>query len=246
MNEAVGRTAALIRKEIYSYAISPAFYGAALFFILFVNLWLFYFQRYFVMDAATLRPWFSAFPLAFVVAVPALTMKSWAEERKLGTMELLLTMPFSEWNLALGKFFASFAALLVILLLSLPLPLCILPRGEFDGGVLAADYTGLLFLGASALSLGLFLSSLFRSQAGAFLGSAGILLAAMLINRLPMSFSLPQPLADFINFVSLSFHFEAFSRGLIDSRDLAFFTLASLLFLYLNTRVLLFRKWSRG
>jgi ABC-2 type transport system permease protein len=244
MNEALRRTAALIRKEIYSYGISPAFYGVALFFVLFVNIWLFYFQQFFVMDAATLRPWFAAFPLAFIIVVPALTMKSWAEERKLGTAELLLTMPFSEWDLTLGKFLAALAALAVLLLLTIPLPLCVLPLGEFDGGVIGAEYMGVFLLGASALSLGLFLSSLFRSQAGAFLGSAAILLVVMLINRLPMSFSMPRPLADLFSFVSLSSHFEGFSRGLMDSRDLAFFILVTLLFLYLNTRVLFFRKWS--
>ncbi|MDR1636116.1 MAG: ABC transporter permease subunit [Treponema sp.] len=244
MKEALRRTVALARKEIYSYAISPAFYGAALFFVLFVNIWLFYFQGYFVADAATLRPWFAAFPLAFTVLIPALTMKSWAEERKLGTAELLLTMPFSEWDLALGKFLASFAALFAILLLTVPLPLSILPLGDFDGGVILAEYAGLLLLGASALSLGLFLSSLFRSQAGAFLGSAAVLLVVMLINRLPLSFDMPPPLADFVNFVSLSFHFESFSRGLLDSRDLAFFILVTLLFLYLNSRALFFRRWS--
>jgi ABC-2 type transport system permease protein len=244
VSEALGRTAALVRKEIYSYGISPAFYGVALFFVLFVNIWLFYFQQYFVADAATLRPWFAAFPLAFIVIVPALTMKSWAEERKLGTAELLLTMPFSEWDLTLGKFLASLAAFSAILLLTVPLPLCVLPLGEFDGGVIGTEYAGVFLLGASALSLGIFLSTLFRSQAGAFLGSAAILLVVTLINRLPASFSMPQPLADLFNFVSLSYHFEGFSRGLMDSRDLAFFVLVTLLFLYLNTRVLFFRKWS--
>jgi ABC-2 type transport system permease protein len=243
MNDTVRRTAALVRKEIYSYGISPAFYGVALFFVLFVNIWLFYFQHYFAMDAASLRPWFASFPLAFIVVVPAITMKSWAEERKMGSAELLLTMPFSEWDLALGKFFAAFLVLLLMLVLTVPLPLCIVPLGEFDGGVIVAEYAGVLLLGASAVALGLLLSSLFRSQAGAFLGSVTVLLVVMLINRLPMSFNMPQPLADFINFVSLSFHFESFSRGLIDSRDLAFFALVTLLFLYLNTRVLLFRKW---
>jgi ABC-2 type transport system permease protein len=234
---------ALARKEIYSCAISPGFYGAALFFVLFVNIWLFYFQRFFAADAATLRPWFAAFPLAFVIVVPAVTMKSWAEEWKQGTAELLLTMPFSEWNLTLGKFFAALSALSAILLLTVPLPLCVLPLGEFDGGVIAAEYAGVLLLGASSLSLGLLLSSLFRSQTGAFLGSAAVLLVVMLINRLSLSFNMPQPLANFVNFVSLSFHFESFSRGLLDSQDLAFFVLVTLMFLYLNTRVLLFRRW---
>ncbi|GHV92129.1 hypothetical protein AGMMS50268_26320 [Spirochaetia bacterium] len=234
---------ALARKEIYSYSISGAFYGTAVFFLLFVNIWLFYFQHYFAMDAATLRPYFAAFPLAFIIVIPVITMKSWAEERKLGSLELLLTMPFSEWDLVLGKFIASFSALAAMLALTIPLPLSIIPLGNFDAGVIAGEYLGALLLGASAISLGLLLSGCSRSQGGAFLGSAVTLLAVMLINRLTLSFNLPQALAECINFLSLSFHFESFSKGLIDSRDLAFFIITTGLFLFLNTRVLLFRKW---
>jgi ABC-2 type transport system permease protein len=235
--------AALARKEIYSYSISPAFYGIAVFFLLFVNIWLFYFERFFALDSATLRPFFAAFPLAFIIIIPVITMKSWAEERKLGSIELLLTMPFSEWELVLGKFLAALAALAAILVLTIPLPLSIVPLGEFDGGVIAGEYAGVLLLGASATALGLFLSALSRNQAGAFLGGAVALLIVMLINTLTQTFNLPQWLAECINFISLTFHFQSFSRGIIDSRDLAFFIITTVLFLFLNTRVLIFRKW---
>ncbi|MDR2020024.1 MAG: ABC transporter permease subunit [Treponema sp.] len=120
------RALALARKELYSYSISPAFYGTAVFFLLFTSVWLFYFQRFFAMDTATLRPFFASFPLAFILVIPALTMKSWAEERKTGTVELLLTMPFSEWDLALGKFIASLGVLAGIMVLTIPLPLSLL------------------------------------------------------------------------------------------------------------------------
>jgi ABC-2 type transport system permease protein len=244
MNLFPRRAAALARKEIYSYSISAAFYGTAVFFILFVNIWLFYFQRYFAMDSATLRPYFAAFPLAFIIIIPVITMKSWAEERKLGSLELLLTMPFSEWDLVLGKFIAAFAALAGILALTIPLPLSVIPLGNFDGGVIAAEYAGVLLLGASATSLGLLLSSLARNQGGAFLGGAVALLFVMLVGNLTQTFNLPQWLAECINFLSLTFHFESFSKGLIDSRDLAFFIITTALFLFLNTRVLFYRKWS--
>ncbi|MDR0400733.1 MAG: ABC transporter permease subunit [Treponema sp.] len=248
MNKAVfgdsfKRTAALARREIYSYCISPVFYGMGVFFLLFVNIWLFYFQHFFVQDMASFRSWFAAFPLAFIIVIPAITMKSWAEERRGGTLELLLTMPFSEWNLVLGKFTAALAVLAVFLLLTLPLPLSILPMGDFDGGILLGEYAGVLFLGAAAVSLGLFFSSISRNQAGAFLGGAVVLLITVLINQVPQVLNLPRFLADFINFFSLTFHFESFSRGILDSRDLAFFVLSTLLFLFLNTRVLIFRKW---
>jgi ABC-2 type transport system permease protein len=171
-------------------------------------------------------------------------MKSWAEERKLGSIELLLTMPFSEWDLVLGKFIAAFSVLVVIIALTLLTPLSLFPLGDFDPGVIVGEYAGALLLGASATSLGLLLSCLFKSQAGAFLGAAAALLVTMLISQLTFSLNLALPLAEFINFFSLTFHFETFSKGIIDSRDLAFFVLTTVLFLFLNTRVLLYRKWN--
>jgi ABC-2 type transport system permease protein len=236
-------TAALARKELYSYCISPVFYGMGVFFLLFVNIWLFYFQQFFARDMASLRAWFAVFPLAYILVIPAITMKSWAEERRTGSMELLLTMPFSEWSLVLGKFIAAFGVLAVFLLFTVPLPLSLGPLGDFDGGIILGEYLGVLLLGASATALGLFFSSVSRNQAGAFLGSAAALLVVTLINQVSQILNLPRFLADAVNFLSLTFHFESFSRGILDSRDLAFFILSTLLFLFLNTQVLLFRKW---
>ena len=233
----------LAKKELFTLSNSPAFYGICLFFTLFCSIWLFYIQSYFSMSTATLRPYFAAFPAAFILVIPMITMKSWAEERKLGSMELLLTMPFSEWELVLGKFIAALSAVVILLALSLPVPLSILPLGRFDLGVLAGEYAGALLLGASASALGLLLSSLSKNQAGAFLGTAAVLLFTMLVNQLTLSFSFPPAITEGINFLSLAFHFESFSKGIIDTRDLAFFVLTTVLFLFLNTRVILFRKW---
>jgi ABC-2 type transport system permease protein len=153
-------------------------------------------------------------------------------------------MPFSEWDLVLGKFISSLGVIAALLVMTIPVPLSLAPLGHFDGGVIAAEYAGALLLGAAAAALGLFLSALSKNQAGAFLGSAVVLMAVMLMNQLAFSVDLPAWLSDSINFLSLSFHFESFSKGLIDSRDLAFFIITTVLFLYLNTQVLLFRKWS--
>jgi ABC-2 type transport system permease protein len=244
MNIFPQRALALARKELYSYLNAPAFYGAAVFFLLFCSIWLFYFQRYFVMDTAILRPYFTAFPLAFILVIPVITMKSWAEERKTGSVELLLTMPFSEWDLVLGKFLSALAVLAMMLALTVPLPLSLRSLGNFDLGMIVCEYAGALLLGASATALGLLLSSLSKNQAGSFLGSAAALMAVMLVSQITFSLDLPQWLTECINFVSLAFHFESFSKGLIDSRDLAFFVLSTALFLFINTRVILFRKWS--
>jgi ABC-2 type transport system permease protein len=238
-----GKALALVRKELYSYSIAPFFYGITVFFLLFVSIWLFYVQRFFTLNTATLRPFFAAFPLGFILVIPAITMKGWAEERKLGSIELLLTMPFSEWDLVLGKFIASFTVLGLIIVLTIPVPLSLLPLGDFDGGVILGEYAGALLLGASTTSLGLLLSCLSKNQAGAFLGSAVVLLIMMFINQVTLTLNLPPLLNEGINFFSLSFHFETFSKGIIDTRDVAFFVLTTVLFLFLNTRVLIFRKW---
>jgi ABC-2 type transport system permease protein len=234
---------ALIKKELYSAFHSPVFYGAAVFFLLFAGIWLFYLQRFFTMDSATLRPYFAAFPIAFILVIPALTMKSWAEERKTGSVELLLTMPSSEWGLVMGKFLSAFILLCCILALTLPVPLTLAPLGSFDSGVIFGEYIGVILLGASAVSLGILLSSLSKNQASAFLGSTVVLVVMMLVNQATATLNLPPGLADFINFFSLAFHFETFSKGVIDSKDMAFFVLSTVLFLFLNTRVILYRKW---
>ncbi|MDR2476473.1 MAG: ABC transporter permease subunit [Treponema sp.] len=238
------RALALARKELFSYLNAPAFYGAAVFFLLFCSIWLFYFQRFFTLNAASLRPYFAAFPLVFILVIPVLTMKSWAEERKTGSVELLLTMPFSEWDLVMGKFLSVFALLAMMLLLTIPLPLSLLPLGEFDGGMIICEYVGALFLGASSIALGLLFSSLSKNQAGSFLGSAVLLMLVMLVNQLTFFLNLPQWLSEAINFISLSFHFDSFAKGLIDTRDIIFYLASTVLFLFINTRVILFRKWS--
>ena len=231
----------LARRELFSWLASPAIYGVAVFFLLFVSIWFYYLQRFFVMNIASLRPFFEAFPLAFIFVIPVLTMKVWAEEKKLGSVEILLTMPFTEWELVLGKFFSCFALLCGMILLTLPVPLSLLPLGNFEGGVILCEYTGALLLGASAVALGLFLSSISKNQAAAFVGCVVVLLAVMLVKNLTGDW--PPLLSGIVNYISLSFHFESFSRGLLDSRDIAFFLISTILFLFLNTQVLVYRRW---
>jgi len=237
------RTLILARKEFFQYLNAPAFYGVIVFFLVFCSVWLFFLQQYFAADQATLRPYFGIFPVAFILVIPVITMKSWAEERKTGTVELLLTMPFTEWDLVLGKFISALGVLCVMLLLTMPLPLTLSSLGSFDAGVIFCEYFGAFLLGSSAIALGLLMSCLSKNQASAFLGSAVVMMIVMLADQITRFFTLPGWLAQSINFFSLAFHFECFTKGLIDSRDLAFFVLSTVLFLFINTRVILFRKW---
>jgi len=130
------------------------------------------------------------------------------------------------------------------LVLTVPLPLCLSMLGEFDAGVIVCEYAGALLMGASAVALGLLLSALSKNQAGSFLGSAVVLMAVMLVNNLTYSANLPLWLTEFINFISLSYHFESFSKGLLDSRDIVYFLASAVLFLFATTRVILFRRWN--
>jgi ABC-2 type transport system permease protein len=237
------RFLAVARKEIFAYSIAPAFYGTALFFLLFTSIWCFFVQGFFARNVASLEAYFGMFAYAFIAVVPALTMKSWSEERRSGSFELLSTLPFSEWDLVLGKWLAAFAALAVMLVLTIPVPLCIAPLGRFDGGVIVAEYLGALLLGAEALAIGLLFSSFSRNQAGAFLASAAVILVFTLISMLAQLSGMPTWATGIVNFLSLSYHFDSFSKGLLDSRDIIFFILGTFLFLFLNTRVLLFRNW---
>ena len=238
----MSRILALTRKELRSWIYSPALYVITVFFLLFVSVWFYHVQRFFAMDTASFRAFFLGFPLAFILVIPVLSMKAWTEEKKLGSAELLFTLPFTEWELVLGKFFTCLTLLGGMLLLTLAVPLSILPLGHFDPGVILAEYAGALLFGASALAIGLFLSSVCKTQAAAFLGTAIVLMAMTLLTALTQD--MPPALAAIVNSFSLVFHFESFSRGLLDSRDIAFFLLTTGFFLFLNTQVLLFRKWS--
>ncbi|GAB1481340.1 ABC transporter permease subunit [Treponema sp.] len=235
---------AITRKELRSAFDSPIAYTVIIFFLLFTSIWLFFVQGFFAMDTASLRSYFAVFPLVFTLVVPALTMRSWAEERKMGTIEVLFSLPLSEWDLVIGKFLASFAILLLCLALSIFVPLSVSPLGRFDLGALFGEYLGALVLGTTAIALGQFISSLAKNQISAFLTSLVLLLILSTANQITVLFDLPFALSQFINYFSLSFHFESFSKGIVDTRDLLFFILSTSFFLFLNQRVLLFRKWS--
>ncbi|MCL2834915.1 MAG: ABC transporter permease [Treponema sp.] len=233
---------AIIKKEIFSWFFSPLFYGLCLFFALFLPIRLFYFQAFFAVDSADLSAFFTGFPLAFILAVPAVTMKSWTEERKTSAAELLFSMPVTEWKLCIAKFFSSFIILLLMIILSAPVILSLLPLAKFDAGVIAAQYSGVILLAAFAAGLGLFCSAVSKNQAAAFLSCAAVLLALVFVDRITVTIILPAPVVSFINFISLSARYRNFSRGLLDSRDLVFLIAGTVFFIFLNTRQLILSR----
>jgi ABC-2 type transport system permease protein len=233
----------IVKKELKSFFNSPMAYIVVIFFIAFTSVWFFFFQQFFAQNTASLRSYFSIMPLVFTILVPALTMRSWAEERKAGTAELLITMPFSEVTLVVGKFLSSYAVILLTIALTIPVPLTVSMFGHFDPGQIVGEYLGILLLGAAVVSIGQFISANSKNQISAFIFTALILIILTLLNQVAVYLDLPRWLASIVNWVSLNYHFEAFTKGVIDTRDVLYFVLASVLFLYLTTKALVFRKW---
>ncbi len=233
----------ILRKELRSYFNSPIAYIAVLFFLVFTSVWIFYIQQFFAQNVADLRAYFAIMPLVFIVLLPAITMRIWAEENKLGTVELLLTLPFREGEVVLGKFFGAFSLLLIMIVLTIPVPLTVVKTGHFEIGQILGQYIGLVFLGGTGIAIGLFISSVSTNQITAFILSIVVLLFLTLINRINAATEVGTGFAGFVNYLSLDYHFQSFIKGLIDTRDLAYYLLLTFAFLYMNMKVLVFRKW---
>ena len=233
----------ILRKELRSYFNSPIAYIAVLFFLVFTSVWLFYIQQFFAQNVADLRSYFAIMPLVFIILLPAITMRIWAEENKLGTVELLLTLPIREGEVVLGKFLGAFFLLLIMIALTIPVPLTVVRTGHFEIGQIVGQYIGLVFLGAAGLAIGLFLSAVSTNQITAFILSIVVLLFLTLINRINAGADVSTGLSGFVNYLSLDYHFQSFIKGLIDTRDLVYYLIVTFVFLYLNTKVLIFRKW---
>lgn len=231
-------------RELKSAFNSPIAYIVAVAYLVFTSVWLFFLNQYFTRNEASLRLYFSVIPTVFIFLVPALTMRSWAEERRSGTLEVLLTLPFSEWDLVLGKFLGVLSLLALVIVLSIPLPLSLAPLGLFDWGQVAGEYLGVFLVGASGIAVGLFVSALSTNQVTAFILTALSLVALTLVNQVNFLVTLPPWLAWLLNWVSFGHHYDSFRRGVLDTRDLAWFILAVGLFLLLNVRVLVRRKLS--
>jgi len=233
----------LYKKELRSYLNSPVAYVTGIFFLVFTSLWFFRIQTFFAQDTASMRSFFAILPMVFTFLIPAITMRSWAEERKMGTDELLLTLPFSDAGMVLGKFLAAMTLLAGMLFLTLPVPVMVSPFGHFDVGPIVTEYFGTLLLGAAAISIGMCVSAFSTNQVTSFVVSVIVLLALTLIGSLATAFQLPPYLSGVFQYLSLDLQFEGFAKGLIDTRSVAYFGVITILMLYLNMKLLMFRKW---
>jgi len=233
----------IFKKELRSYFSSPIGFVFIIFYLLVSNAFFFFVQDFFKQGQVSMRYYFAAMPWVFLFFVPAITMRLWAEEKKMGTVELLLTMPIKEWEVVTGKFLASFAFLVITLAFSFTIPVTLAYLGKPDFGVITGSYMGALFLGSAYLAIGLYISSLTENQVVAFIISLAIIFVLLLIGIAPVYLNALGPLVPICEYVSLLSHFNNVTRGVIDSRDVIYYLSIVALFLYLNVKNIEARKW---
>jgi len=214
---------AIARRELRAYFDSPVAYIVIVVFLL-VSGWMF-FSTLFLYDRADMRPFFTPSPFSpsmlLVILAPAITMRLVAEERKSGTIELLLTMPVRDGEIILGKFLAALALVGVALLLTLAYPLSVARIGDLDWGPVFAGYLGMFLFAAALLAIGLFCSTLTENQIVAFI--VAFLLCAALYYIYWLQFFVPPSLGPIVEFVSVSSHLDSLARGVVDSRNVVYY-----------------------
>jgi ABC-2 type transport system permease protein len=227
------------KKELKSFFDSPIAYIVITIFLL-ISGW-FFFSDLFLVNQASLRNLFGIIPFIFMFFVPAVTMRLISEEKRSGTIEVLLTLPVKDYEIILGKFLAGLILIVVAVILTLVYTFTLSGLGDLDFGSVVSGYVGLIFLGATYLSIGLFTSSLTQNQIVAFITSFVIIFALYMLDKALIF--MPNFLVSFFEYLSVDYHFSNISRGVIDSRDVIYYLSLVFFFLFLAVRALENRKW---
>ena len=236
----------IMRRELASYFATPLAYVFILIFLVLASLFTFYVGGFYERGQADMDSFFGFQPWLYLFLIPALSMRLWAEERKSGSIELLMTQPVRLWDAVLGKFLAAWAFTALALALTFPLWLTVNYLGKPDNGAILAAYLGSALLAGGFLSIGSCMSALTRNQVIAFiLGVAACF--AFLLAGFPMVLDLfrswaPIALVDAIASLSFLTHFESIAKGVIDVRDLLYFAMLIGFFLLATTIALELRK----
>lgn len=230
------------KREISGYFASPVAYVFMVIFLLLTGFFTFMVGGFFERGEASLNAFFLWHPWLYLFLVPAVGMRLWSEERRLGTMELLLTMPVSSWQAILGKFLASWAFLGLTLFLTIPLVFTVRYLGSPDMGVIFCGYVGSFMMAGAYLAITCMTSALTRNQVISFILSVVICLFLILAGWPPVLNMLVRwasPwLVETVAAFSVVTHFDGFQRGVLDSRDLIYF-LSIIAFSLFTTGVIL-------
>ncbi len=237
---------AIMRRELRSYFLTPVAYVFIVIFLVLTSTFTFYLGGFYERGQADLAPFFNFHPWLYLFLVPALSMRLWAEERKSGSIELLMTLPVEIWQAVTGKFLAAWAFTGLALALTFPIWITVNYLGDPDNGVVVAAYIGSLLMAGGFLAVGSCISAATKNQVIAFI-LAVVACFLLLLAGFPLVLDIfsawaPQPLVDAIASLSFLTHFSSISKGVIDLRDLVYFGLLIGVMLYANAIVLQLTK----
>jgi ABC-2 type transport system permease protein len=230
----------IANKELKSYFNSPSAYIVGFVFLLIAG-W-FFVSNLFLVGLANLRTVIELMPFLFLFFIPAITMGSFAEEKKQGTIELLFTMPLTDWELILGKFFSALFLTLIILLFTISYPITLIFLGNPDIGQIIAQYIGVMLLAASYISIGVAISSFTSSQVISFIITFLILFFFFIVDKFLIF--LPDTLANILHQIAVMPHFNNIIKGVIDSSDIVYFFSIIVAFLFFTLYSLERRHWN--
>lgn len=236
----------VFRREIASYFATPLAYVFIVIFLVLAGSFTFYLGGFYERGQADLIPFFSFHPWLYLFLVPAISMRLWAEERKSGTIELLLTLPVGMFEAVIGKFLAAWAFTGIALLLTFPIWFTVNYLGDPDNGVIFAGYVGSFLMAGGFLAIGSCLSAATRNQVIAFILTV-VVCFGFLLSGFPLVLDFfqlwaPEVLVDAIASLSFFTHFNAISKGVLDLRDLLYFLLVIGFWLFANAVVIDLKK----
>ena len=213
----------LARRELQAYFDSPAAYVVLSVFLLLTG-W-FFSSALFLENVASLRSMFDTAPLLFIFFIPAITMSLFAEERRSGTLELLLTMPVTDTQVIAGKLLAAVLLMLSAISMTLIYAITVAFLGDIDGGATVGGYIGLVLFGITCSAIGLYTSSLTRNQIVAFILGFAIIAVLFLLDK--VTFFFPPAVAGVLEYLGIHHHYQNLLRGVIDTRDVLYYVSVS-------------------
>jgi ABC-2 type transport system permease protein len=239
-------TLAIARREFRGYFATPLAYVFIVIYLALSGWFTFYLGGLYERNQADLLPFFNYQPWLFLILIPAISMRLWAEERKTGSIELLMTLPISLWQAIAGKFLAAWLFTSIAICLTFPLWLTVNYLGNPDNGAILTGYIGCILLAGAFLAIGSCISAANRNQVVAFILTI-VVCFVFLLSGFPMVLDFfsgwaPQPLVDAVSGLSFLTHFTSISKGVVDLRDFVYFLIIIVGWLHANTLVLEMKK----
>jgi ABC-2 type transport system permease protein len=242
----MGTIGVIFRRELAAYFTTPVAYVFIVIFLVLAGAMTFYVGNFFERGQADLQPFFDFQPWLYLFLIPALSMRLWAEERKSGSLEMLLTLPVTVPQAVLGKFLAAWVFIGIALALTVPLWLTVNYLGHPDNGVILAGYLGSFLMAGAFLAIGAACSALTKSQVIAFVISAAVCFVFIAMgSRIvlgPIEATLPGWLIQTVTSLSFLDHFSGIARGQVALSDAIFFVSVMALFLFANTLLVELKK----